>query len=74
MRSLTTIVFVVVFLLFSTLGGPAHAYLDPGTGSIVIQAVLAGVVGGLTFVKLFWHRVKGAVFGRTSKDPDADRR
>ena len=36
----------------------AHAYLDPGTGSIVLQAVLAAVVGAAVTLKLYWMRVK----------------
>ena len=36
---------------------PAHAYLDPGSGSAILQGVLAGIVAiGLT-VKLFWHKL-----------------
>jgi len=36
---------------------PAHAYLDPGSGSAILQGVLAAIVAvGLT-VKLFWHRI-----------------
>ena len=33
------------------------AYIDPGTGSIIIQAVIATVVGIGVVVKLFWHRI-----------------
>lgn len=32
-------------------------YIDPGTGSIILQAVVAGVVGAAIAVKLFWHRL-----------------
>lgn len=42
---------------------PAHAYLDPATGSIVLQAVLAGIAAGALALKTFWHRLKG-LFGR----------
>lgn len=44
----------------------AHAYIDPGTGSMVLQAVIAGVVGGLVVIKMYWQRIK-AVFSR--RDP-----
>jgi hypothetical protein len=33
------------------------AYIDPGTGSIILQAVVATVVGAAIAVKLFWHRL-----------------
>ncbi len=44
----------------------AHAYIDPGTGSMVLQAIIAGVVGGLVVIKMYWQRIK-AIFSR--RDP-----
>lgn len=35
---------------------PCHAYLDPGTGSMVAQIVAATVFGGLFFIKSFWKK------------------
>jgi len=32
-------------------------YIDPGTGSIILQAVVASVVGAAIAVRLFWHRI-----------------
>ncbi len=32
-------------------------YIDPGTGSIILQAVIASVVGAAVAVKLFWHKI-----------------
>ncbi len=32
-------------------------YIDPGTGSIIIQAIIATVVGVGVALTLFWHRV-----------------
>lgn len=34
----------------------AHAYLDPGTGSIILQVLLGGLAGLALAGKLFWHR------------------
>lgn len=36
---------------------PAHAYLDPGTGSVIVQAVVGGIVGAAAIVKLYWTRI-----------------
>jgi hypothetical protein len=33
----------------------AHAYLDPGTGSIILQAVIGGVAVGLLVLKRQWR-------------------
>jgi hypothetical protein len=38
--------------------GPAYAYLDPGTGSILLQGLIAGVAGGLVAARLYWSKVK----------------
>lgn len=45
---------------------PAQAqYLDPGAGSIVIQAIVAGVLGVATVLKLYWSKIKGLFRGRS---------
>jgi len=49
---------------------PAHAYLDPGSGSMMVQLLLAGLAGVLVAIKLFWRRVV-AYFAR-SKDGTAE--
>lgn len=37
---------------------PAYAYIDPGTGSIVLQGMLAGIATAAAVGSLFWQRVK----------------
>lgn len=39
---------------------PAYGYLDPGTGSLIVQAVIAAVVGIATAMKLYWSRIRAA--------------
>jgi hypothetical protein len=34
----------------------AHAYLDPGTGSIILQVLLGGIAGLVLVVKLYWQK------------------
>jgi hypothetical protein len=46
---------VFVFLLFPT---PALAYLDPGTGSMVAQVIIAAMLGVLFQAKMIWRRLK----------------
>ncbi|OHC74266.1 MAG: hypothetical protein A3H92_09310 [Rhodospirillales bacterium RIFCSPLOWO2_02_FULL_58_16] len=38
-------------------GDPAHAYLDPGTGSILLQMILGGAAGAAVVLKLYWRRI-----------------
>jgi hypothetical protein len=33
------------------------AYLDPGSGSLILQAVVAGAAGVLVAFKLGWRRI-----------------
>lgn len=49
------------------MSGTAHAYLDPGTGSILLQGLIAGVAGGLVVMKLYWAKVK-SFFSRDKKN------
>jgi len=49
---------VVLAACFVAVAKPAYAYIDPGTGSLVIQAVLAAVLTVGATVKVFWHQIK----------------
>ncbi len=49
--------------LTALLARPAHAYLDPASGSLLLQLILGGVAGLALALKLFWHRILG-LFGR----------
>ncbi len=48
--------------------GEASAYLDPATGSLILQAVVGGLAAGLFVAKRYWHQIK-AKFSRGSVDP-----
>lgn len=53
------------------LPGSTLAYLDPGTGSFIIQMLVGAVLGGLVAVGVFWRRVLGflkRLFGRGTQD------
>lgn len=44
-------VFVKIVFLSITLTAPAHAYIDPGSGMLLLQGLFAAVGGILAFVK-----------------------
>ena len=46
----------------------AHAYLDPGTGSMLLQLLIAGVLGALFTIKMWWYRVKQSFARLMGKD------
>lgn len=46
-----------------SVSAPAAAYLDPGTGSMILQGIIAGIaVAGLA-IKNYWYRIR-AFFGK----------
>jgi hypothetical protein len=45
---------------------PAYAYLDAGSGSILMQILLGGLAGLAVVLKVFWHRILG-IFGISKK-------
>lgn len=49
---------VLVGLVTIVYASPAHAYLDPGTGSIILQGLLAGIAAAMAAAGLYWARLK----------------
>ena len=48
-------------------------YIDPGAGSMILQALAGGLAGVAVVAKLYWARIKRALrIGRD--DPAADER
>jgi hypothetical protein len=52
-------------------------YIDPGTGSVLLQVILASVLGIGVFVKVFWRKIsalfnknKNTAVEENSVDPD----
>jgi hypothetical protein len=62
-------IFISVVLL--VLMGDAQAYLDPGTGSMLLQVILGGVAAVGVAVKLYWHKLRVA-FGMGKKEESED--
>jgi hypothetical protein len=50
---------------------PAHAYLDPGTGSMLISAIIGVAAAVGLALKLFWYRLVGLLRGKKGERPDA---
>lgn len=60
------------FALLSTILLPsaAWAYLDPGSGSMLLQLVLGGFAALGVIVKLYWYRIKNALGLGNKKQAD----
>jgi hypothetical protein len=60
----------LVLVACLSIASPAYAYLDPGTGSMLISAVLGVAAAVALAVKMFWYRLIGVFRG---KRPAADK-
>ncbi len=61
--ALGRIAFVLVACL--AVARPAYAYLDPGTGSMLLSAVVGVAAAVGLAVKMFWYRLIGLFRGRS---------
>ena len=67
MPRLTLVLFVLGTVF--TFEIPVHAYLDPGSGSMLLQVLLGGFAAVGVIAKLYWHRLT-AVFRRNKPKQD----
>lgn len=67
--------YIFLLLLGVLFAHPASAYIDPGSGSYLIQAILAGLLGVLYFFKGLRTRVMAffaTLFGRGNNKHQAE--
>jgi hypothetical protein len=58
-----TMISLAGFAAMLSLSAPAHAYIDPATGSIVLQAAIGAIAGATLFFRTSLYKVK-ALFSR----------
>lgn len=68
----------ILFLLIALLSFPktTRAYLDPGTGSFIIQIILSVILGGIFAFKMFFAKIKQTfkkIFSNNNKNEKADK-
>jgi Na+/proline symporter len=51
----TSAALAVVVLLIAA---PAYAYIDPGSGGMLVQLLTGGAAGALILARLYWRRFK----------------
>lgn len=62
---------VFSYLLVLLAAKPAYAYLDPGTGSMILQLLLGGVAGALMVGRLYYRKIRSffaGLLGRQAQD------
>ena len=50
---------------------PAHAYLDPSTGSMVVSAIVGILASLVLAIKTYWYRLT-SLFRRRQHEPQQD--
>ena len=67
-------VLVVLALLHLIFPQKAYAYLDPGTGSYILQLAIAALLGASFAIKIYWRRIKTffADFSKRQKEENDD--
>jgi hypothetical protein len=71
MRRLTASAFIVVASL--GLSSPAQAYVDLGTGSMMVQLLIGAATGILVAGKLYWQKIKDVFVRRPAEaDPKSE--
>lgn len=54
----------------------AFAYLDPGTGSVILQAIIAAIAAASATVTFYWRKIKmkiKSLFTKKNKTNNSDR-
>lgn len=67
MKKLSVLITVLLFLFL--LSNPVYAYLDAGSGSMILQIILGGLAGLAVILKLYWRRFL-ALLGIIKKKED----
>ena len=58
---------MLVALVLVLVERPTAAYLDPGSGSMLLQVLLGGFAAVGVALRLYWHRLTG-LFRRKQQD------
>ena len=68
-------VFIHIFFFYILSINSAYAYIDPGTGSIILQAIVAFVAAFFAYITLFWRKFKSllAKLFKKKKSIDMDK-
>lgn len=69
--SVSNLKFLCLIVGLISYTSPAYAYLDPGTGSMLVQGLIGGVAVVMSFLSIYWQKVK-AFFVKQEPDTDID--
>lgn len=61
---------LMLFVLMLLAPTPALAYVDPGTGTLLVQGLIAAIAGAMVFFRGRWLDIKRFLRKLRGKDPD----
>ena len=61
---------VLITVLLLLVVTDAMAYLDPGTGSMLLQVILGGIAAVGVAIKLYWHKLRAALGMAKKTEPE----
>lgn len=70
MKHLGNFLAISITLIVFGFENSAQAYLDPGTGSMVLQLLLGGIAGVVVILKLYWRRFVGLFRGNAQEESE----
>lgn len=74
MKTIVVLSMTTVAMLTSAL--PAHAYLDPGTGTLIVQSIIGGAAAAMTIASVYIARIRNGfsrLMGREPSETTQDR-
>jgi len=67
--SVSNLKFLWLFVCLISYTSPAYAYLDPGTGTLILQGLTFGLAVTISYISLYWQKTK-AFFVKQKPDTD----
>lgn len=52
---------ILLLAVCAVFASPGYAYLDPGTGSIILQSILASIAVAMGLLRFYWQQFKAFV-------------
>ena len=50
--------FLFILIVYFSLLGKSFAYLDPGSGGIIFQAIIGFIVAAIAVATIYWNKFK----------------
>lgn len=64
----TALLSFLLFLILFSIPRPAHAYIGPGTLTLVLQVLAGLLVGGVTMIAMYWGKIKARLSKNEKKE------